>query len=989
MRISTRLYLSLAVTVGLTAGIAIVSLSYDTAVKKQAEISTQAGIQVQEVGNLALLGQEYFANPEVRMERQWVAQIRRIRGLMRALPAHRSSALDASVSRLDALFSQAQDSYRQRPPGQRLDERESERLSLSREMLASRMRLEAARAQSGVFAIHAEASERSNALLGERANTLLGLMVLLVTVVGALTFTVVLSISRSLSLLVGGAKALAQGDLAHKLAVEGNDEAAVLAGQFNAMAANLEQLLRHECDNVAALEREVAERKRAGTALRALSSRHEAILAAVPDIIAEVDANKLYTWMNQAGFEFFGDDALGKEAAFYVEGRQDTYGAVQPLFNGDTSVVCVETWQRRRDGEKCLLAWWCRVLKDANGNVTGALSTGRDITERKRTEEALSQSESTLRGFYETAPIMMGIVELTEDGNIIHIYDNPATARFFGSDYRDTEDRLASELGAPPEAIQRWVARYRESQHSGRPINFEYAHPVENGVLWLSATVATIGPSVSGRTRFCYVTENITERKRAEMTLQASETMLRYYVENTPAAVAIFDTEMRYLLTSKRWLTDYRLGERDVTGISHYEVFPEIPEHWKKIHRRCLAGAIERCDEDPFQRLDGSLDWVRWDVRPWRNSSGAIGGIIMFTEVITERKQAEAALRESEDRYRDLVEHSQDLICTHDLEGRILSVNPWAAKILGYELHEIPGMNIRDVLAASVRHEFDNYLATIRAVGAAKGLMLMQTRTGEKRIWEYANTLRTVGVPTPVVRGMAHDITERKRAEDELQSSRGQLRALAARLNTAREEETILLAREIHDELGQTLTGLKMDLSWLASRLDQDRRALKKKADSMLGIVDSTIDTIRNIATRLRPKMLDDLGLVAAMEWQAQDFRKRASIKCEVVSNMDTAKLGPEQSIAVYRITQEALTNVARYAAATRVDISFHEESGYMILEVRDNGKGIGTDEIAANESIGLLGMRERAIAVGGQLAIEGFPGKGTVVTLRMPFAAQ
>jgi PAS domain S-box-containing protein len=139
--------------------------------------------------------------------------------------------------------------------------------------------------------------------------------------------------------------------------------------------------------------RDITERKRAEEMLRALSLRQEAILGAVPDIIAEVDVNRVYTWMNKAGFEFFGDGALGREAAFYFEGQQDTYGAVQPLFNGDPSVIYVESWQRRRDGQKRLLAWWCRVLKDANGNVTGALSTARDITGRKRAEEALRRSE--------------------------------------------------------------------------------------------------------------------------------------------------------------------------------------------------------------------------------------------------------------------------------------------------------------------------------------------------------------------------------------------------------------------------------------------------------------------------------------------------------------------------------------------------------------------------------------------------------------------
>ncbi|MEW5721372.1 MAG: PAS domain S-box protein, partial [Chloroflexota bacterium] len=146
---------------------------------------------------------------------------------------------------------------------------------------------------------------------------------------------------------------------------------------------------------------DISERKRAEEELRALSTRHQAMLAAIPDIIMEVDNNKVYTWANQAGLQFFGADVVGKEAAFYFEGEQKTYQVVQPLFNGSEDVIYVESWQRRRDGEKRLLAWWCRTLKDAQGNVTGALSTARDITERKRAEAAVKEYSERLEQMVE------------------------------------------------------------------------------------------------------------------------------------------------------------------------------------------------------------------------------------------------------------------------------------------------------------------------------------------------------------------------------------------------------------------------------------------------------------------------------------------------------------------------------------------------------------------------------------------------------------
>ena len=230
---------------------------------------------------------------------------------------------------------------------------------------------------------------------------------------------------------------------------------------------------------------------------------------------------------------------------------------------------------------------------------------------------------------------------------------------------------------------------------------------------------------------------------------------------------------------------------------------------------------------------------------------------------------------------------------------------------------------------------------------------------------------------------------ERTRTREAISISREQLRALATRLNVAREEEAAMVAREIHDDLGQMLTGLKMDLSWLASRLPENAPALAQKALSMSGLVDDTMQFVRDIARRLRPGILEDLGLIPAVEWQIREFQKRTGVKCEMVTAMDAVTLGPEQPIVIYRIIQEALNNVARHAAATEVDIDFHEEPGCLMLEVRDNGKGIRAADVASMQSLGLLGMRERALALSGELSVEGFPGRGTVVSLRLPFPAQ
>jgi signal transduction histidine kinase len=233
---------------------------------------------------------------------------------------------------------------------------------------------------------------------------------------------------------------------------------------------------------------------------------------------------------------------------------------------------------------------------------------------------------------------------------------------------------------------------------------------------------------------------------------------------------------------------------------------------------------------------------------------------------------------------------------------------------------------------------------------------------------------------------LTREIAERRRAEEHLRNSEENLRALAARLHSVREEEWTRIAREIHDELGQALTGLKMDLTWVAKKLLPDQKTLTAKTRSMFDLIDGTIQSVRKIATRLRPEVLDELGLAPAVEWQAREFQKRSGIRCKVALAADaSAAFDRERSTAAFRIFQELLTNVARHADATRVDISMRLESGALVLQVEDNGVGIDESAMSSPKSLGLLGMRERVLPFGGEVEITGAKGQGTRVRVSIP----
>ncbi|MBW2739297.1 MAG: HAMP domain-containing protein [Deltaproteobacteria bacterium] len=232
---------------------------------------------------------------------------------------------------------------------------------------------------------------------------------------------------------------------------------------------------------------------------------------------------------------------------------------------------------------------------------------------------------------------------------------------------------------------------------------------------------------------------------------------------------------------------------------------------------------------------------------------------------------------------------------------------------------------------------------------------------------------------------LRREIAERKRSEKELKQSRKRLRDLASHLQTIREKEGSRIAREIHDELGQALTALKMDTHWVGQRLSGDQQLLLEKAKSMSKLIDTTIHSVQRISSELRPGLLDDLGLSAAIEWQANEFRSRTNIQCKIISIPEDIILDSDSSTAIFRIFQETLTNIARHANATRVEVMLKQKSGTAELIVHDNGKGITENEISNPRAFGLIGMRERVHSLGGYLTIRGAPNKGTSVEVFIP----
>jgi PAS domain S-box-containing protein len=381
---------------------------------------------------------------------------------------------------------------------------------------------------------------------------------------------------------------------------------------------------------------------------------------------------------------------------------------------------------------------------------------------------------------------------------------------------------------------------------------------------------------------------------------------------------------------------------------------------------------------------DGRIKWIMETVMPITfNRRRAILGNSMD---ITERKEASRRLEELEALESSILDAiPQAVLGLH--ERRINFANHAVKIIFGWHREELIGKSIRmiyrneeeadkigDIFYSSLEKQrtYETEYPCICKDGREIICRMKASRIGEK--------LREKRIVVTF-----EDITEQKKAQEELERSRQELRNLSVHLQSVREEESTRVARKIHDELGQSLTALQMDLSWLKNRLPPDNKDIREKIRGMSGLVDETIDSVHKLTMELRPSMLDDLGLPAAIEWQAGDFQKRSGIRCQVTIRYIDDVIDKELATAVFRIFQETITNIARHAKATSCRVSLSKNEKQLTLEVTDNGIGISQWQVDDPRSFGMIGMRERAHLWGGTIHVRNARPSGTTVKVVIP----
>lgn len=640
---------------------------------------------------------------------------------------------------------------------------------------------------------------------------------------------------------------------------------------------------------------------------------------------------------------------------------------------------------RNQQGEYRWIDDCGKPFYDLEGNFCGYVGTCFDTTERKRVEQSLREYEKAVEGLDEMIVVV--------DRDYRYVVANRAFLTYRGLEKEQFVGRRIPDLMNP--GVFENIAKPKLDEcFAGQSVKYEmrYNYPTL-GERDLSISYFPIeGPR--GVDRVACILQDITEAKRAEEALRSSETKFRRLLDSSIVGVVFWDLHGNLLSANDLFLDMIGYSRLDLEqgGLSWKDITP--PEY-TPVDEQAIAELLATGNCTPFEkeyiRKDGSRVAVMIGSAMLEGQKDKGSSFIMD---ISERKQVEEELRQSEERFRQLAESITEVFwMTNPEKGEILYVSPAYEKIWGRSCESVyqkPTDWLEAIFPAD-RQRIETAARTLQVSGAYDEEYRIIKPDGSVRwIRDRAFPIKDSEGRVYRVTGIAEDITEHKLAEEKIKATSTQLRALSAHLQSAREEEGRRIARELHDELGGALTSLKWDLEGLVKAISDSRDpsrlpALREKIAGMVNLSETTISAVRRISSELRPSILDDLGLVEAIKWQAKEFETRTGIAVHYDRLGDEPPLNPQQTTAVFRILQEALTNILRHAQATKVRIQMKQEESELILTIADNGRGMTEDEAEGIHSLGLLGMRERAHLIGGTLCFAGSAGSGTVITLRIP----
>jgi PAS domain S-box-containing protein len=742
--------------------------------------------------------------------------------------------------------------------------------------------------------------------------------------------------------------------------------------------------------------RDITERKKAEKAFGESENRMKSIFRVAPVGIGTV-SNRILKDVNAKLCEIAGyqqGELLGQSARILYPTQEefDLVGTEKYRQIAEKGTGSVETRWQRKDGTIIDVLLSSTPI-DPENLSHGVTFTALDITERKRSESVLKRYQLLSQNSRDVILFVRA-----SDGRIVEA--NAAAVQTYGYDREELMTKSIRDLRALATTTD-LAQQIEEAGRSG--LLFETLHRRQDGTVF-PVEVSSRGMMIGTDRILMSIIRDITKRKQVEEALRQNEQQLKLFVEHSPAAIAMFDKEMKYLIASRRWYQDYGLGDQRIIGRSHYDIFPEVPERWKDIHQRCLAGAIERCDEDPFPRADGRTDWVRWEIHPWHTPTDEIGGIIMFTEVITARKQAEESFRKSEANYRYLFETMPDGFYRSTHEGKFLEVNPAMVQILGYDSKE-------DLLAIDIKSQLyfaeqDRASAALEEKNEEMAVFRLKKKDGSE-VWVEDHGRHVLDEKGNVLyhEGILRDITERKRIEEERQEMDQQIQ------QSEKLESLGLLAGGIAHDFNNLLSGIFGYVELARKSVDVgDTEKASERLSKALNVFGRARDLSRQLITFSKGgapiRTPGDIG--KTLSETVQFALSGSSARCEysIASDLWPCGYDPNQISQVIDnivinakhampnggVLEVSASNVVVYTGS----VVALPGGNYIKISIRDHGIGIPQEYLKkifdpffttkhSGSGLGLATCWSIVKRHDGTIIVDSEPGKGSTFHLYLP----
>jgi two-component system CheB/CheR fusion protein len=690
---------------------------------------------------------------------------------------------------------------------------------------------------------------------------------------------------------------------------------------------------------------DITERKKAEDKIKELCERQKSILGAVPDILMEVNNDKVYTWANQAGYDFFGEDVIGKEAAHYFEDDQKTYDIVQPVFDGKEGATYLESWQRRKDGQKCLLAWWCVALKDGNGKVTGALSSATDITERKKAEQAIKTSQERL--LFATEGANIGIWNWdTVTGELIWsdkckalfgipLDETMSYARFRDALHPDDRDRTDKAVN---DAI---------SNHKDYDIEYRSLWP-DGSIHWLAAKGRGYYDATGKGIRLEGIVLDITERKNAEEELKSSLSLLSTSLESTADGILIVDRKGKLTRWNQKFIDMWKIPEEVISSRDDEKTINYIlaqlaaPEQFVAKVRK-LYEQPEESSFDQVEFLDSRV-FERYS-QPQRIGDDIVGRVWSFRDITEQKKAAEATAQTARE-WQTTFDSARDGIWLLDKERHVLRSNKMADQIFHSPCGKAVGQHCWEIAHCGTTGPIPE--CPIQRMRQSLCRETMELLIGE--CW-YQVTADPILDAAGQYAGAVHtvsDITERKKNEMDLKKANEEL----IKFNDLKDEFVSMASHELRTPLSIISGAVKLLSDEIPGKIVSGQKEMLDMATNNLNRLARIVDSLLNISKIESGKIelcrtdADICHIIAETvnEYSLQAEKKQINLSCQLPVHPVILRADADR---IKEVVVNLISNSIKFTPqGGSINVFCEDRNNDVLVFVKDTGCGVAKDDV-------------------------------------------